>query len=84
MPHLALAQVHEILSAKFDMPADNPRRRRQQSDDRKASRRLTATGLADDAERLALVDRETDIVNRLDDPRAAERDVMRLQISDLQ
>ena len=41
---------------------------------------LPQPDFADDADRLAFVQREADAVDRFDHARAAERDVMRLQI----
>src|SRR5205809_1034669 len=84
MAHLPLAQPGEVLPREVDMPADDPRRGRQEADDRQAGRGLAAARFADDTERLALVQREADVVDRLDDSGAAEGDVMRLQIADLQ
>src|SRR5580765_7532277 len=81
--HLALAHLREVLPGKVDAPADDLGPRRQEADDREARRGLAAAGFADDAERLAFLQREADPVDRLDDALAAKRDVMRLQIADL-
>src|SRR5207237_6125732 len=82
--HFPLAQTGEVLPGEFDLTANDPRGGRQEADDRQTGCCLAATAFADDAERLAFVQREADAVDRLDDAGAAEGDVMRLQIADLQ
>src|SRR5579884_1405824 len=82
--HLALALSDQLLAAEDDRPADDAGRGGKQPDERLAGCRLAAARLTDDAERLALVEVEADAVHRLDDPRAAERHVVRLKVPDLE
>src|SRR5207244_1272856 len=76
-PHLARRVVGDVLPGELDAAADDFRARRQEADDRETRRRLAAAAFADDAEGLALVERETDAVDRLDNAIATKRDVMR-------
>ena len=59
---LARIGTHDLKTLK----ENRPRRGRNKTQDRAASRRLTATTLADQAERLALANLKTDIGNGLD------------------
>ena len=79
----ALFLVRSV-AVQADLAADDARGRRQQTDDREAGRGLAASGLADEAQRLALAQSKAHVLDRLDDPAAAEREVMRLQPADLE
>ena len=61
-PQVALAERREILPVEGDPPG----RRLVQADDRPADRGLAAARFTDEPERLAALDRERDIVDRLD------------------
>src|SRR5207248_5497033 len=77
--HLAPGQVRDVAAAEDDLAA----RRIEQPHDAARERRLAAAGFADDSQRLALVEREGDAVDRLhsrdllleDDP-AGDREVL--------
>src|SRR5690606_16251576 len=83
--HLALAEVEQVLRAiaavKQDLALDDlARRAGDQAHDRRGRHALAATGLADDAQRLPLVDVHRDAVDGVDDAGASEE--LRLQILD--
>ncbi len=64
--HLAAKGAHLPGGQPGDLPAlepDRPRRRLQQAHDRPAERRLATSGLADEAEGLARLDGEADVVD---------------------
>ena len=60
---LALGQMHEVAALERDRAARDARGLREQAHDRERRHRLAAAGLADDAERLALLDGEADAVD---------------------
>ena len=60
----------QVLALEQHPAAGDPCRRRQQAQDGECQRALARTGLADNAQRLAGVDAERDLVDRAHDPRA--------------
>ena len=83
-PHLRAREVRDVAPVEDDLAAG----RVEQAHDAARHRRLAAAGLADDAERLALVDGEGDAVDGLDgadllleDDPARDREVL-LQVLD--
>src|SRR5262245_35533122 len=61
-PKLSRLQLRDVLS----LEADGAFRRLEQPHDRSAERGLAAAGLADEAERLTLLDGERDVVHGVD------------------
>ena len=61
-PHLALAEMRDVLAVEPDRAFG----RLEQAQQHLADGRLAAAGLADQAQRLARIDREADAVDRLD------------------
>ena len=61
---LLLAHLHEVLALEIDLA----RRRLDQAQDAPARGALAAAGFAHDAERLALFDREGNVVHRVEHP----------------
>ena len=80
---LLLGELREVLPVEHDRAGDDLRRRlRDQAHDRERGHGLPAAGLADDAERLAALDREADAVDRAHDALAGEE--VRPQVVDLE
>ena len=71
LPRISRSARALIVSRSSPLKSASPARDRVplrvQAHDRQAGDALAAAGLADDAERLALLDREADAVDRLDD-----------------
>ena len=81
--HLAFRKLRQVLAVEEHLAAHDPRRRlRDEAHDRERSDRLPATGLADNAERLPLLQREADAVDRLHD--ALTREEVGLEVVDLE
>ena len=83
-PQLALALAGQVLALEDDAAAHDAGGPRQEPDDREARRRLAAPRLADEPQRLALVEREAHAVHRLDDACPAEGEEVGLQVGDLE
>src|SRR5439155_15148746 len=65
-PHLALRLLEQVLALETDHALDDPRHRsRLEPQQGQRRHRLAAAGLPDDAERLALADREAHAVDGL-------------------
>src|SRR6266850_2708448 len=77
---LVLALAGQIFALEEDTPAHDSGPPRQEPDDREARRRLAASRLADEPERLAFVEREAHAVHRLDDACPAEREEVGLEV----
>src|SRR5581483_3929245 len=63
---LAVAQPDQLPAAEPDRPLDDLAAPREQPEDRHAEHRLAASRFADQAKRLAGVDREVDVADRVD------------------
>ena len=62
---LVLRELVQHAALEADLAGLDPRRRHEQPHDRERRHRLAAARLADDAERLAAIDREADAVDRV-------------------
>jgi hypothetical protein len=78
MAHLAGGFLREILSLKFDASAHDAGAGGYETDDRQACGRLATSRLANQTERVTLVQGEADAVDSLDDTCTPEREKMRL------
>src|SRR5204862_884533 len=67
LPQLAGAHREQVLVLEERFPAGNRIALRVEAHDREAGHALARAGLADDPERLPLLDREADAVDGLDD-----------------
>jgi len=66
-PHLRVGGLRQVLAAEEDLPADAGVARAREPQDGEAGDRLARARLADDAERLALVDAVGDAVDGVHD-----------------
>ena len=82
--HLGVGFLQQVLALEQHPAAGDPRRRRQQAQDGERQRALARTGLADDAQRLAGVDAQRDLVDRAHDPRAPRRDIVGGEVLELE
>ena len=80
---LTLGELGQVAALEEHLAGDDLRRGlRDQAHDRERRHRLAAAGLADDPERLPLLDLEADSVDRAD--RALAREEVRAQVVDLE
>src|SRR5262249_29759890 len=84
LPHLLGRLREEILTVEEDLAAGIGGGRRQQAEDRQGEGGLSRSGLADDPERLAAVERERHAVDGLHHPRAPLAHVVRGEILQLE
>src|ERR1700728_699819 len=73
-PQIGLAEPYKLEAAELDRAFDDVAAVREQAEQRKACHRLAGAGLANESERLAAVNLEIDVTDRLDD-RARQVDV---------
>src|SRR6266404_2211826 len=78
--HLAWPLLCQFLPGEFYAAPDNARCRREQTDNRQASRGFAASRLAHEADRLTFVERKAQPVDSFDDASAAKRGVVGLQV----
>src|SRR5262245_21052961 len=81
---LTLSPAGQVLALEDDGAAHDAAGPWQEADDREARGRLAAARLADEPQRLALVEREAHAVHRLDHARPAEGEEVGLQIGDFE
>ena len=77
--HLRLGLLHEVDALEHDLARDDLGRRRQHPEQRERQGRLARARLTHDAERLALIERQGDVVHRARHAGAAGADVVRRQ-----
>src|SRR5690606_18717950 len=83
VPHLIVGQIEQVLAVEHDLAADDlAGRAGDQPHHRERCHALARAALADDAERLAAVHVEGDVVDRLDDTVLGFE--VRLQITDFE